>query len=120
MMVIVFGKFFWAAGAKMVTSHKVTIFVPHCNSTSWNTGSARNLILTITFIKQRERLCTGRSLLVCARLTAWRGRHFICYLLDGCILQVVGTMNSNVTRGLGPFARCLVRGLLSRAKILCL
>jgi hypothetical protein len=55
----------------MVTSHKVTIFVPSCNSTLWNTGSARNLTLTITFLKQCEYLSTGRSLPVFARLTAW-------------------------------------------------
>jgi hypothetical protein len=58
----VFGKLFWTAGAKMVTSHKATIFVPSCNSTLRNTGSARNLTLTITFLKQCEYLSTGRGL----------------------------------------------------------
>jgi hypothetical protein len=53
---IVFGKLFWATCAKMVTLHKVTIFVPSCNSTLWNTGSARNLTLTLTFLKQCEYL----------------------------------------------------------------
>jgi hypothetical protein len=72
-----FGKLFWAAGAKIVTLHKVTIFVPSCNSTLWNTSSARNLTLTITFLKQCEYLSTGRSLPVFARLTAWWPRHFI-------------------------------------------
>jgi hypothetical protein len=63
----VFGKLFWAAGEEMVTSHKVMIFVPSCNSTLWNTGSAKNLTLTITFLKQCEYLSTGRSLQVFAR-----------------------------------------------------
>jgi hypothetical protein len=74
---IVLGKLCWAAGAKMVTLHKGTIFVPSFNSTLWNTGSARNLTLTITFLKQCEYLSTGRSLPVFARLTAWWRRHFI-------------------------------------------
>jgi hypothetical protein len=60
----------------MVTSHKVMIFVPSRNSTLWNTGSARNLTLTITFLKQCECLSTGLSLPVFARFTAWC-RHFI-------------------------------------------
>jgi hypothetical protein len=78
--------FFWAASAKMVTSHKVTIFVPSCDSALWNTGSARNLTLTITSHKQCEHLGTCRSLPVFARLTAWWRRY---YLLVGCILQVI-------------------------------
>jgi hypothetical protein len=58
----VFGKLFLAAGAEMVTLHKATIFVLSCNSTLWNPGFARNLTLTISFLKQCEYLSTGRSL----------------------------------------------------------
>jgi hypothetical protein len=82
-----------AAGAKMVTSHKVTIFVPSCNSALWNADSARNLTLTITFLEQCEYLSTDRSLPVFARLTAWWPwwswwrRNFVVI----CILQAIQT-----------------------------
>jgi hypothetical protein len=66
---------------RMVTLHKVMIFVPYCNSTLWNTGSTKNLTLTITFLRQCEYLSTGRSFPVFARLTAWWRRHFIVVLV---------------------------------------
>jgi hypothetical protein len=50
----------------VVTLHKVTIFVPSCNSTLW-TSSARNLTLTTTFHKQCGFLSTGHALPVLAR-----------------------------------------------------
>jgi hypothetical protein len=82
---IVLGKLFGQPVRKLL--HRIRLrFLFHLAivSTLWNTSSAGNLTLTVTFLKQCEYLSTGRSLPAFARLTAWSVRFITSLIAMFC------------------------------------